>query len=53
MTPQAAREYSVTVWAYGMRVAENPGAHIEDDLGEWDMALASLQAIRERLGPRA
>ncbi|WP_326745316.1 hypothetical protein [Streptomyces sp. NBC_01760] len=49
MTPQTAREYSITVWAYGMRIAENPSKHIEDDLGEWDMALAALQAIRERL----
>lgn len=53
MSPQAAREYSVTVWAYGMRIAENPSEHLEDDLGEWDMALAVLQAVRERLGPTA
>lgn len=51
MTPQAAREYSITVWAYGMRIAEQPGERIEDDLGEWDMAAAVLQAVRERLSP--
>ncbi|WP_405667986.1 hypothetical protein [Streptomyces sp. NBC_00055] len=49
MTPQAAREYSISVWAYGMRVAENPSEHLEDDLGEMDLALAALQAVRERL----
>ncbi|MGW1180163.1 hypothetical protein [Streptomyces drozdowiczii] len=49
MSPDKAREYSITVWAYGMRVAENPSAYLDDDLGEWDMALATLQAIRERL----
>ena len=49
MTPEAAREYSISVWAYGMRVAENPSEHLEDDLGEMDMALATLQAVRERL----
>ncbi|MFJ4739092.1 hypothetical protein [Streptomyces sp. NPDC088775] len=51
MTPKAAREYSITVWAYGMRVAENPSEHLDDDLGEWDMALATLQAVRDRMGP--
>jgi hypothetical protein len=51
MAPDAAREYAVSVWAYGMRVAENPGEHLDDDLGEWDMALATLQAVRERLAP--
>jgi hypothetical protein len=49
MSPEAAREYSVSVWAYGMRVAENPAEHLTDDLGEWDMALATLQAVRERM----
>ncbi|MGW3860683.1 hypothetical protein ACWEDZ_04275 [Streptomyces sp. NPDC005047] len=49
MTPEAAREYSITVWAYGMRVAEQPSQHLDDDLGEWDMAIAVLQAVRERL----
>ncbi|MGW3763098.1 hypothetical protein [Streptomyces sp. NPDC005131] len=49
MTPQAAREYSISVWAYGMRVAEQPSEHLEDDLGEMDLALATLQAVRERL----
>ncbi|MEV6309968.1 hypothetical protein AB0M10_15385 [Streptomyces sp. NPDC051840] len=52
MTPEAAREYSITVWAYGMRIAETPSPHIEDDLGEWDMCLAVLQAVHERLNPR-
>jgi hypothetical protein len=51
MSPDSAREYAITVWAYGMRVAEQPTQHIEDDLGEWDMALAVLQAVRERLAP--
>ncbi|MET9360402.1 hypothetical protein ABZX93_05785 [Streptomyces sp. NPDC006632] len=49
MSPGAAREYSITVWAYGMRVAEQPSEHIEDDLGEMDLALATLRAVRERL----
>lgn len=49
MSPDKAREYSITVWAYGMRVAENPSQYLDDDLGEWDMALATLQAVRERL----
>lgn len=49
MSPDAAREYSISVWAYGMRVAENPAEHLEDDLGEWDLALATLQAVRERM----
>ncbi|WP_329147219.1 hypothetical protein OIU91_16700 [Streptomyces sp. NBC_01456] len=49
MTPQAAREYSISVWAYGMRLAENPSENTEDDLGEMDIALAALRAIRERL----
>ncbi|MEV5264804.1 hypothetical protein [Streptomyces werraensis] len=49
MDPIAAREYSISVWAYGMRVAENPAEHLDDDLGEWDMALATLQAVRERM----
>jgi len=49
MSPDSAREYSVSVWAYGMRVAENPSEHLEDDLGEMDMALATLQAVRDRL----
>ena len=49
MTPEAAREYSISVWAYGMRVAENPAEHLEDDLGEIDMALATLQAVRDRM----
>lgn len=49
MSPDAAREYSVSVWAYGMRVAENPAEHLSDDLGEWDMALATLQAVKERM----
>lgn len=49
MTPQAAREYGISVWAYGMRLAENPSENVEDDLGEMDLALAALHAIRERL----
>ncbi|MFF1693109.1 hypothetical protein ACFVXC_05705 [Streptomyces sp. NPDC058257] len=49
MSPQAAREYSVTIWGYGMRVAENPAEHLADDLSEWDMAMATLQAVRERM----
>ncbi|WNI17642.1 hypothetical protein [Actinacidiphila sp. ITFR-21] len=49
MTLDAAREYSISIWAYGMRVAENPTEYLDDDLGEWDMALATLQAIRERM----
>lgn len=49
MSPEAAREYSITVWAYGMRVAEQPSGHIQDDLGEMDLALATLRAVRERL----
>ncbi|MET7631782.1 hypothetical protein ABZS53_15200 [Streptomyces sp. NPDC005499] len=49
MSPQAARDYSISVWAYGMRVAEQPSEHLEDDLGEMDLALAALQAVRERL----
>ncbi|MGW3153734.1 hypothetical protein [Streptomyces sp. NPDC001089] len=49
MTPEAAREYSISVWAYGMRVAENPAEHLDDDLGEWAMALATLQAVSERM----
>lgn len=49
MAPDAAREYSISVWAYGMRVAETPSEHLDDDLGEWDMALATLQAVRERM----
>ncbi|WP_411087805.1 hypothetical protein [Streptomyces sp. 061-3] len=49
MSPRAAREYSISVWAYGMRVAEQPSEHLEDDLGEMDLALAALQAVRERL----
>lgn len=53
MTPDAAREYSITVWAYGMRVAENPSQYKEDDLGEWDVALAVLQAVRERIADAA
>ncbi|MEU1552163.1 hypothetical protein ABZ517_05500 [Streptomyces scabiei] len=53
MTPEAAREYSISVWAYGMRVAENPSEHLDDDLGEMDMALATLQAVRDRLGSAA
>jgi hypothetical protein len=53
MTPDAAREYSITVWAYGMRVAENPSEHKEDDLGEWDVALAVLQAVREKIADAA
>lgn len=50
MTPEAARAYSVSVWAYGGQIAENPSGHPEDDLGEWDMVLAVLQAVREHLG---
>lgn len=53
MTPEAAREYSITVWAYGMRVAENPSEYVEDDLGEWDVALAVLQAVREKIAAAA
>ncbi|MFH9731855.1 hypothetical protein [Streptomyces sp. NPDC017260] len=49
MTPEAAREYGVSVWAYGWRIAETPSEHLEDDLGEWDVALATLQAIRDRM----
>lgn len=49
MSPEAAREYAISIWAYGMRVAETPAEHLEDDLGEWDMALATLQAVRERM----
>lgn len=49
MAPDAAREYSISIWAYGMRVAENPAGQLSDDLGEWDMALATLQAVRERM----
>lgn len=52
-TPDAAREYSISVWAYGMRVAETPAEHLDDDLGEWDMALATLQAVRERMTQNA
>jgi hypothetical protein len=47
MDPDAAREYSISIWAYGMRVTQSPAEHLADDLGEWDMALASLQAVRE------
>lgn len=50
MSPDQAREYSITVWAYGMRLAETPSEYLDDDLGEWAMALATLQAVRERLG---
>lgn len=53
MSPDAAREYAISVWAYGMRTAEQPGEHLDDDLGEWDMALATLQAVREHLAARA
>ena len=49
MSPEAAREYSATVWAYGWRIAENPSEHPQDDLAEWDIALAVLQAVRERM----
>lgn len=49
MSSDSAREYSISVWAYGMRVAETPAEHLADDLGEWDMALATLQAVRERM----
>ena len=49
MTPEAAREYGISVWAYGWRIAETPSEKLEDDLGEWDMALATLQAIRDRM----
>ncbi|MGW1261208.1 hypothetical protein ACWD7Y_04505 [Streptomyces drozdowiczii] len=53
MSPDQAREYSITVWAYGMRVAENPSKYLDDDLGEWEMALATLQAVHERLDSQA
>ncbi|MGW6404489.1 hypothetical protein [Streptomyces sp. NPDC055134] len=43
MTPDAAREYAVSVWAFGILAGR------DDDLGEWDMALATLQAVRERV----
>lgn len=36
MAPDAAREYSISIWVYGMRVAENPTEYLSDDLGEWD-----------------
>jgi hypothetical protein len=53
MAPDAAREYAISVWVYGMRTAEQPGEHLDDDLGEWDMALATLTAVREHLARRA
>lgn len=49
MTPEAARQYGASVWAYGWRIAETPSEQLEDDLGEWDVALAVLQAVREKM----
>jgi hypothetical protein len=40
---------ALSAWAYGMRVAEDLSEHLEDDLGEMDMALATLQAVSDRL----
>ncbi|MEV6702609.1 hypothetical protein AB0M68_36685 [Streptomyces sp. NPDC051453] len=52
MAPDAAREYAVSVWAYGIRTAEQLSENLTDDLGEWDMVLATLQAVREHLAER-
>ncbi|MFE5689884.1 hypothetical protein [Streptomyces sp. NPDC056512] len=42
------------MWAYGMRAAEQPREHLDDDLGEWDMALVAPTAgVREDLARRA
>lgn len=49
VSPDAARKSCANVWAYGMRVAENPSEHLEDDLGDLDMNLATLQAVGQRL----
>lgn len=35
-----------------MRTAEQLSENLTDDLGEWDIALASLQAVREHLAER-
>lgn len=53
MSPTEAREYRISLWAYAMRVDENPTEHPEDDHGEIAMVLAAAQAIHDRLNPAA